>query len=163
LEFVADKAGWNQPLPAGHGRGIAVHDSFGSFIAHVVEASVSADGTPKIHKVVAAADCGPIVNPDTIHAQLEGAAVFALTAALYGEISFADGRVKQSNFHNYPMLRMHQMPVIETYIVPSTEKMGGIGEPGVPPVAPALANALFAATGKRVRKLPIRPEDLKTA
>jgi isoquinoline 1-oxidoreductase subunit beta len=161
LEFVADKAGWGKPLPEGRGRGIAMHDSFGSFIAHVIEASVGSDGKPQVHKVVCAADCGPVVNPDTIHAQLEGATVFGLTAALYGEISFANGRVKQRNFHDYPMLRMHQMPVIESHIVPSTEKMGGIGEPGVPPVAPALANALFAATGKRLRVLPIRTIDMK--
>jgi isoquinoline 1-oxidoreductase beta subunit len=163
LEFVAERAGWGKPPPEGCGRGIALHESFGSFVAHVVEASISPEGKPKVHRVVAAIDCGPVVNPDTIRAQLEGGVVFGLTAALYGEITFSKGRVKQRNFHDYPMLRMHEMPVVEAHIVPSAEKMGGVGEPGVPPVAPALANALFALTGKRIRLLPIRAEDMKKA
>ena len=103
------------------------------------------------------------MNPDTIRAQMEGGIVFGLTAALYGEITFENGRVQQRNFHDYPMLRMNEMPVVEVHIVPSTDKMGGVGEPGVPPVAPAVANAIFAATGKRIRRLPIRPDDLKRA
>ena len=162
LEFVADKAGWGTPPAAGLGRGIAVHESFGSFVAHVVEAAVSKEGRVRVHRIVAAVDCGPVVNPDTVHAQLEGAAVFALSAALYGEISFEHGRVKQGNFNDYPMLRMNEMPEVETHIIPSQERMGGVGEPGVPPVAPALANAIFAVTGRRVRRLPIRAEHLKT-
>ncbi len=160
VEFIAEKASWGHPLPAGLGRGIAVHESFGSYVAHVVEASMGDDGQPRVHRVVAAIDCGPIVNPDTVRAQLEGGAVFGLTAALFGEITFENGRVKQRNFHDYPMLRMHQSPSVEAHIVPSTDKMGGVGEPGVPTAAPALANALFAVTGKRFRRLPIRAEDL---
>ncbi|MEY2429813.1 MAG: isoquinoline 1-oxidoreductase subunit beta [Verrucomicrobiota bacterium] len=163
LEFAAEKAGWGKPLPEGHGRGIALHESFGSFLAHVAEVSVSKEGKLRIHRIVGAVDCGPIVNPDTIRAQIEGAAVFALTAMLYGEITFEHGRVKQRNFHDYPMLRMYEMPVVEAHIVPSEEKMGGVGEPGVPPVAPAVANAIFAVTGKRIRQLPVRAEDLKPA
>jgi isoquinoline 1-oxidoreductase subunit beta len=161
LETVAEKAGWGKPPPAGRGRGLALHESFGSYVAHVVEVSIVPEGKLKIHRVVCAIDCGPVVNPDTVRAQLEGGTVFGLTAALYGEITFEKGRVKQRNFHDYRMLRMHEMPVVEAHIVPSTDKMGGVGEPGVPPVAPALANALFALTGKRLRRLPIRPEDLK--
>src|SRR5207247_5563467 len=163
LEFVADKAGWAKPLPPGRGRGIALHESFGSFLAHVAEVSVSREGRVRVHRVVCAIDCGPVVNPDTVRAQMEGGVVFGLTAALYGEITFEKGRVKQRNFHDYPMLRMNEMPEVEVHIVPSEEKMGGVGEPGVPSVAPAVANALFALTGKRIRRLPIRAEDLKMA
>jgi isoquinoline 1-oxidoreductase beta subunit len=162
LELAAEKAEWGKPLPDGRGRGIAVHESFGSFIAQVAEASVAPEGTVRVHRVVCAIDCGPVVNPDQVRAQMEGAIVFGLTAALYGEITFEKGRVKQGNFHDYPMLRMNEMPVVEVHIVPSTEKMGGVGEPGVPPVAPAVANAVFAATGKRIRRLPMRAEELRT-
>jgi isoquinoline 1-oxidoreductase beta subunit len=163
LEFVADKAGWGQPPPPGQGRGIAVHESFGSYVAHVAEVSVSDAGQVRVHRVVAAIDCGPVVNPDTIRAQLEGGTAFGLTGALYGEISFEKGRVKQRNFHDYPLLRINEMPAVETHIVSSAEKMGGVGEPGVPSVAPAVANAIFAACGKRLRRLPIRAADLKKA
>jgi len=163
LELVADKACWGNALPAGRGRGIAVHESFGSYVAHVAEISVSDAGKVRVHRVVAAIDCGPVVNPDTIAAQLEGGTAFGLTAAMYGEITFERGRVKQRNFHDYPMLRIDEMPVVETHIVPSTDKMGGVGEPGVPTVAPAVANAIFAVTGKRLRRLPIRAADLKKA
>jgi isoquinoline 1-oxidoreductase beta subunit len=160
LELAATKAGWGEPLPEGRGRGLAVHESFGSFVAQVAEVSVSKEGGVRVHRVVCAIDCGPIVNPDTIHAQMESGVVFGLTAALYGEITFEKGRVKQRNFHDYPMLRMNEMPVVETHIVPSTDKMGGVGETAVPPIAPAVGNAIFAATGRRVRRLPIRAEDL---
>jgi isoquinoline 1-oxidoreductase beta subunit len=112
-----------------------------------------------VHKVVCAIDCGRIVNPDTIKAQMESGIVFGLSAALYGEITFENGRVNQSNFHDYPLLRMNEMPVVEVAIVPSEEKSGGVGEPGVPPIAPAVCNAIFAATGKRIRRLPIRIEE----
>jgi len=162
LELAAEKAGWGKPLSQGLGRGIALHESFGSFLAQVAEVSVSREGTLKVHRVVCAIDCGPVVNPDTVRAQMEGGIVFGLTAALYGEITFENGRVKQRNFHNYPMLRINEMPEVDVHIVPSSEKMGGVGEPGVPPVAPAVANAIFALTGKRVRRLPIRAQDLRT-
>jgi isoquinoline 1-oxidoreductase beta subunit len=161
LELVAEKAGWKKPLLPGRGRGIAIHESFGSIVAHVAEVSITNNKTLKVHKVVCAIDCGQIVNPDIIKAQMEGCVVFGLTAALYGEITFEKGRVKQGNFHNYKMVRMNEMPVVEVHIVESTEKMGGVGEPGVPPVAPAVMNALFTLTGKRVRSLPLRPDDLK--
>jgi isoquinoline 1-oxidoreductase beta subunit len=161
LEFVAEKAGWGKPLAAGRGRGLALHESFGSLVAQVAEVSVSKEGKLRVHRVVCAIDCGPVVNPEQILAQMEGGIVFGLTAALYGEITFENGRVKQRNFHDYPMLRMNEMPVVEAHIVPSTEKMGGVGETAVPPIAPAVANAIFAVTGKRIRRLPIRAEDLR--
>ncbi len=161
LELAAQKAGWGKPLPEGLSRGLAVHESFESFVAQVAEVSVLKEGKVRVHRVVCAIDCGPVVNPDTIRAQMEGGIVFGLTAALYGEITFENGRVKQRNFNDYPLLRMNEMPTVEVYIVPSTDKMGGVGEPGVPPIAPAVANAIFAATGTRIRRLPIRPQDLK--
>jgi isoquinoline 1-oxidoreductase beta subunit len=161
LELAAEKAGWGTPLAAGRGRGIAVHEAFGSIVAHVAEVSVAPNGKPRVHRFTTAIDAGPIVNPDTVAAQMQSAIVFGLTAALYGEITFEKGRVKQSNFHDYPMLRMNEMPEVAVHIVASEERMGGVGEPGVPPVAPALTNAIFAATGKRVRRLPIRVADLK--
>jgi isoquinoline 1-oxidoreductase subunit beta len=163
LELVADKAKWASPLPAGQARGIAVHDSFGSYTAYVAEVSVSPQGELTVHRMVCAVDCGPVVNPDTVKAQIQGAVIFGLTAALRGEITLAGGRVQQSNFHDYPMLRIHECPEIEVHIVPSTDKQGGIGEPGVPCAAPAVANAIFAATGKRIRRLPIRAHDLRSA
>jgi isoquinoline 1-oxidoreductase beta subunit len=155
LELAAEKAGWGTPLPAGVHRGIAVVFSFGSWCAEVAEVSVGSDGTPKVHRVVAAVDCGMTVNPDIVKRQIESAIVYGLTAALYGKITFKDGGVEQSNFHDYRMLRMNEMPKVEVHIVPSKEAPGGIGEPGTPPIAPAVANAIFAATGKRIRKLPI--------
>jgi isoquinoline 1-oxidoreductase beta subunit len=161
LELAATKAGWGHPLPAGRHRGIAVHESFGSFVAQVAEVSVSPEGRVRVHRVVCATDCGIVVNPDTTEAQMEGAIVFGLTATLKGAITIKHGRVEQSNFHDYPMLRIDEMPAIEVYIVPSAEAPGGVGEPGTPPIAPAVANAIFAATGKRIRKLPILPDDLR--
>jgi len=161
LKLAAEKSGWGTPLPDGRARGVAVHESFGSFVAQVAEVSVSKSGQVKVHRVVCAIDCGPVVNPDGIAAQMEGGVVYGLTAALYGEITFENGRVKQRNFHDYPVLRMNEMPVVETHIVPSTEKMGGVGETAVPPIAPALTSAIFAATGKRIRRLPIQADELK--
>ncbi|MGM9485765.1 molybdopterin cofactor-binding domain-containing protein [Ideonella sp. YS5] len=163
LELAAQKAGWGTKLPAGVHRGIAVAQSFGSYVAEVAEVSVAPDGTPKVHRVVAAVDCGLTANPLTISRQIEGAIVYGLSAALYGRISFKDGRVEQGNFHNYQVLRMNEMPKVEVHILASTEKPGGIGEPGTPPIAPAVTNAIFAATGKRIRTLPIDTELLKRA
>jgi isoquinoline 1-oxidoreductase beta subunit len=155
LELAATKAGWGSPLPAGHGRGIAIAEWEPTTCAAVAEVSVGSDGTVRVHRVVCAVDCGAVVNPDTIEAQLQGGVVYGLSAALYGEITIANGRVQQSNFNDYPVLRMDEMPVIEVHIVPSTDALGGIGEPSVPPTAPAVCNAIFAATGKRIRSLPI--------
>ena len=155
LELAAEKAGWGTPVATGVHRGIAVAQSFGGWCAEVAEVSVAADGTPKVHRVVAAVDCGMTVNPDIVKRQIESAIVYGLTAALYGKITFKDGGVEQSNFHDYRMLRMNEMPKVEVHIVPSKEAPGGIGEPGTPPIAPAVANAIFAATGKRIRKLPL--------
>ena len=163
LEAAAQKAGWGGPLPAGVHRGIALSQSFGSYVAEVAEVSVADDGTPRVHRVVAAVDCGQIVNPEIIRRQIEGSIVYGLTAALYGRITFKDGRVEQGNFHDYPLMRMNEMPRVEVHILPSTEAPGGIGEPGTPPIAPAVANAIFAATGKRLRALPFDTAQLKRA
>lgn len=163
LEVAAQKAGWGKPLPKGVFRGIAVAQSFGSYVAEVAEVSVNADGTPHVHRVVAAVDCGMTVNPTIIERQIEGSIVYGLSAALYGKITLKDGRVEQGNFHDYPVLRSHEMPRVEVHIVPSTEKPGGIGEPGTPPIAPAVANALFAATGQRLRSLPLDTAALRKA
>ncbi|MGB9403843.1 MAG: xanthine dehydrogenase family protein molybdopterin-binding subunit [Candidatus Acidiferrales bacterium] len=160
LELAAQKANWGSKLPAGVGRGIATHFSFDSYVAQVIEASVAKDGTVRVHRVVCAVDCGLVINPDTVKAQMEGGIIFGLTAALKDEITLKDGRVEQGNFDDYPMLRIFEAPEIEVYIVPSSENPTGVGEPGVPPAAPALANAIFAATGKRIRRLPIRAADL---
>ncbi len=160
LKLAAEKAGWGKPLPAGQGRGIATHFSFDSYVAQVVEASVEKNGNVRVHRVVCAVDCGRAINPDTVKAQMEGGVIFGLTAALKTEITLERGRVQQKNFHDYQMLRMFESPAIEVYIVPSEENPTGVGEPGVPPVAPALTNAIFAATGKRVRRLPIRASEL---
>lgn len=163
LELAAQKAGWGSPLPTGVFRGIAVAQSFGSYVAEVAEVSIGADGTPKVHRVVAAVDCGMTVNPQTIERQIEGGIVYGLSAALYGRIGFKDGRVEQGNFNDYPVLRMNEMPKVEVHIVPSTEKPGGIGEPGTPPIAPAVANAIFAATGQRLRSMPFTGAVLRKA
>ena len=155
LNLAATKADWGTPLPAGRARGIAVFKSFDSYVAEVAEVSLGSDGAPRVHRVVCAVDCGPVVNPDIVEAQMQSAIVYGLTAALWGEITIDKGRVQQSNFHDYRMLRLAEMPVVEVHIVPSSEAQGGVGEPGTPPIAPAVCNALFALTGKRIRKLPI--------
>jgi isoquinoline 1-oxidoreductase beta subunit len=156
LDLAAKKANWGSKLPPGIGRGIATHFSFDSYVAQVIEASVGKGGEVRVHRVVCAIDCGLVINPDTVKAQMEGGIVYGLTAALKTEITLKDGRVEQGNFNDYPMLRIFESPEIEVHIVPSTEHPTGVGEPGVPPAAPALANAIFAATGKRIRRLPIR-------
>ena len=160
LELAAGKAGWETPLPDGRYRGIAVYYSFRSWIAQVAEVSVDQEGNVHVHRVVCAIDCGMTVNPSIIEAQMESSIVFGLTAALKGEITFEKGQAVQTNFHVYDILRIGEMPVVETYIVPSKEPPGGVGEPGVPVIAPAIANAVFAATGKRIRQLPIVAQDL---
>ena len=154
LNLVADKAGWGTPAATGRGRGVAVHESFGSFAAQVAEVSVD-QGAIRVHRVVCAIDCGVAVNPEAIAAQMESGIAFGLSAALYGAMHFKDGRVRESNFHDYRVLRLNEMPKVETHIVPSTGKMGGVGEVAVPPIAPAVANAVFALTGQRLRELPL--------
>ena len=156
LELAAEKAGWGTPLPAGRARGVAVHESFSSFVAQVAEVSLGGDGAPVVHRVVCAVDCGVAINPDNIRAQMEGGIGFGLGAALHNEIVLEDGRVVQSNFDDYRPLRMHEMPEVEVHIVESAESPTGVGEPGVPPIAPAVANALLALTGKPVHRLPFR-------
>ena len=163
LELACENAGWGKPLPSGRARGISVHESFGSIIAQVAEVSVGRDGEVRVHRVTAAVDCGWIINPDTIKAQIESGIVYGLTALLKGEILIDRGRVVQSNFHDYDMLRMNEMPEIDVHIVPSTEPPGGMGEPGTPPIFSAVVNAIYAATGKRIRRLPIRPAELSMA
>ena len=155
LNLAAEKAGWSRPLAGGRFRGLAAHESFGSWVAQIAEVSV-ANGRVRVHRVVCAVDCGVCVNPAGVRAQLEGAVAFGLSAALHGELTLKGGRVQQSNFHDYPLLRLNEMPEVEVHIVTSDEKAGGIGEPGVPPIAPAVANAVFAATGQRLRRLPFR-------
>jgi len=156
LELAAERAGWGQSLPAGRGRGIALLHAFGeTYIAQVAEVSVSKSGDVRVHRVVCAVDCGTIVNPDTVRAQMEGGIVFGITAVLFGEITIKDGRVEQRNFNDYRMLRINEAPVVEVHLVKSTEAPGGIGEPGTSTVMPAVTNAIFAATGRRVRKLPV--------
>ena len=154
LELAADKAGWNTPLPPGKGRGIAVAEAFKSCVAQVAEVSVDKDGRVKVDRVVCAVDCGTAINPDIIAAQMEGGIGFGLGAALYGAITLKDGRVEQDNFNSYRVLRINEMPKVEVHIMPSAEPPTGVGEPGVAPVGPAVANAIFAATGKRHRILP---------
>jgi isoquinoline 1-oxidoreductase beta subunit len=157
LEMVAEKSGWGTPLPAGRARGVAMVESFGTFVAEVAEVSIE-NGFPRVHRVVAAMDCGPVVNPDIVAAQVEGAIAMGLTAALYEEITIDGGQAVQTNFHNYRLLGLREMPVVEVHLVPSTEPITGVGEPGLPPIAPAVINALAALTGKRIRRLPLTRE-----
>ena len=154
LELAARASGWGAPLAAGRARGVAVHESFGSVVAQVAEVSLGADGLPRVHRVVCAVDCGIAINPDVIHAQMEGGIGYGLGAALWSEITLQAGRVQQSNFHDYRPLRIDEMPAIEVHVVPSAQAPSGVGEPSVPPIAPAVANALFHLTGQRVRRLP---------
>jgi isoquinoline 1-oxidoreductase beta subunit len=161
LELAAERAGWGQPLPERAGRGVSLQFAFATYMAQVAEVEVSKDGAVRVRRVVCAVDCGTVVNPDTVRAQLEGAIIFGITAALYGEITLKNGRVEQTNFDNYQMLRINEAPIIEVYIVQSSEPPGGIGEPGTSAIVPAVTNAIFAASGKRLRKLPIDTSALK--
>ena len=163
LELAAEKAGWGRSLPKGSGRGVSLQFVFGTYMAQVAEVEVSKDGGVRVRRVVCAVDCGSVVNPDTVEAQIQGAVIFGISAALFGRITLKDGRVEQTNFHTYQVLRMNEAPVIEVHIVKSTEPPGGMGEAGTSAIAPAVTNALFAATGKRLRKLPVDPTALKHA
>lgn len=161
LDVLAERSGWGRPMPAGKGRGMAIHESFGTIVGEVAEVAVDAEGGLRVERVVAAFDCGHLVNPQTAIMQIESGVIYGLTAALYGEITIRDGRVEQGNFDDYRMVRLADSPRIETYpALTGGKKWGGIGEPGTPPIAPAVCNAIFAATGRRVRRLPIKNEDL---
>src|SRR5262249_11898810 len=161
LELAAEKAGWGQPLPARVGRGVSLQFVFGTYMAQVAEVEVSRDGAVGVRRVVCAVDCGTVINPDTVRAQIQGAIIFGITAALHGEITLKDGRVEQTNFDSYQILRMNEAPAIEVHIVQSSEPPGGMGEPGTSAIVPAVTNAIFAATGKRLRKLPVDTTALK--
>src|SRR5215471_11666546 len=168
LEMAATEADWTTPLVSARvgdrrGRGIAVHESFNTVVAQVAEVTVKKDGTWRVDRVMCAVDCGVAVNPDVVRAQMESGIAYGLGAAMYGAITLKDGVVEQSNFHDYVPLRFDEMPAVEVHIVPSTEKPSGVGEPATPVIAPAVANALFAATGKRLRKLPFDPGELAQA
>ena len=161
LDLAAEKAGWGQALPKGSGRGVSLQFVFGSYLAQVAEVEVSKEGTVRVRRVVCAVDCGTVVNPDTVQAQIQSGIIFGATAALYGEITLKNGRVEQTNFDTYQMLRMNQAPAIEVHIVKSAEPPGGLGESGTSAIVPAIANAIFAATGKRLRKMPVDASVLK--
>jgi isoquinoline 1-oxidoreductase subunit beta len=161
LALAAEKAGWGQPLPKRVGRGVSLQFVFGTYMAHVAEVEVAKDGAVRVRRVVCAVDCGTVVNPDTVQAQIQSAVIFGITAALYGEVTLKNGRVEQTNFDTYQMLRMNEAPAIEVYIVQNFEPPGGIGECGTSAIVPAVANAIFAATGKRLRKMPIDVAALK--
>jgi isoquinoline 1-oxidoreductase beta subunit len=163
LNAVAEKAGWETPAPQGVHRGLAQHMGYGSYVAACAEVSVSDDGKLKIHRIVAATDCGHAVNPQQIAAQVEGSFVYGLTALLYGEITLKDGKVEQENFDSYPMMRLDEMPEVESIIMPSGGFWGGVGEPTIFVAAPAVLNAIFAATGKRIRSVPLAKADLRKA
>jgi len=161
LALAAEKAEWGQKLPPRAGRGVSVQNAFATYMAHVAEVEVAKDGTVRVRRVVCAVDCGIVVNPDTVRAQIQSAVMFGITAALYGEITVKNGRVEQTNFDSYQMLRIDEAPEVEVYIVQSLEPPGGMGEAGTSAIVPAVANAIFAATGKRLRKMPINPAALK--
>ncbi len=161
LELAAEKAGWGQTLPDRIGRGVSVQNTFRTLMAQVAEVEVAKDGSVRVRRVVCAVDCGSVVNPNIVQAQIEGAIIFGITAALYGAITLKDGRVEQANFDTYQMLRINEAPAIEVHIVQSSEPPGGMGEPGTSAIVPAVANAIFAATGKRLRKMPVDTTALK--
>jgi isoquinoline 1-oxidoreductase beta subunit len=160
LEMVAEKANWGTPLPRGRARGIAIQKSFKTIVAEVAEVSVTNDGEVKVHKVTAVVDCGEVINPDTARQQVESGIIYGLTAALYGEITIADGAVEQSNFPDYEMVRMADVPEIEVHFIESGAEIGGLGEPATPAISAAVANAVFSITGKRVRELPLKNHEL---
>ncbi len=160
IEMAADKVGWGEPLPQGHYQGIAAHPGFGSYVAQVVELSVDKSEGIRIHRIVCVIDCGQVINPDMVVQQMEGGIIFGLTATVTSAVTIRNGRAEQSNYYDFPILRIGETPPIEVYIMPSKESPGGVGEPGVPPIAPAVINALYAATKVRVRKLPVRVEEL---
>jgi len=161
LDLVAEKAGWGQPLPERVGRGVSLQNAFATYMAHVAEVEVAKNGAVRVRRVVCAVDCGTVVNPDTVRAQIQSGIIFGITAALHGEITLKNGRVQQTNFDTYQMLRMNEAPVIEVHIVQSSEPPGGMGEAGTSAIVPAVANAIFAATGKRLRKMPVDATVLK--
>ncbi|SDH89927.1 isoquinoline 1-oxidoreductase, beta subunit [Bradyrhizobium sp. Rc2d] len=161
LDLAAEKAGWGAPLPKGWGRGVALQNVFGSLLAQVAEVEIAKDGSVRVHRVVCAMDCGTVVNPNTVQAQIQSGVMFGVTAALYGEITLKNGRVEQGNFDTYQMLRINEAPVVEVHLVKSAEPPGGMGEAGTSGIVPAIANAVFAASGKRLRKMPIDPNSLK--
>ncbi|SCB27555.1 isoquinoline 1-oxidoreductase, beta subunit [Bradyrhizobium yuanmingense] len=162
LDLAAEKSGWGTPLPQRWGRGVSLQKAFGSLLVQVAEVEVAKDGSVRVHRVVCAMDCGTVINPDTVEAQIQSGVMFGVTAALYGEITLNNGRVEQGNFDTYQMLRINEAPAIEVHLVSSTEPPGGMGEAGTSGIVPAIANAVFAATGKRLRQLPIDPALLKT-
>jgi isoquinoline 1-oxidoreductase beta subunit len=162
LNLAAEKAGWGAQLPEGRGRGVALQNVFGSYLAQVAEVEVANDGSVRVHRVVCAMDCGTVINPNTVEAQIQSGVMFGVTAALYGKITLKNGRVEQSNFDTYQMLRINEAPAVEVYVVKSSELPGGMGEAGTSGIVPAIANAVFAATGKRLREMPIDPDALKT-
>jgi isoquinoline 1-oxidoreductase beta subunit len=161
LELAAEKAGWGRPLPERVGRGVSLQFVFATYMAHVAEVEVARNGAVRVRRVVCAVDCGTAVNPDTVQAQVQSGVIFGITAALYGEIGLKNGRVQQSNFDTYQMLRMNEAPAIEVHIVQNSEPPGGMGECGTSLIVPAVANAIFAATGKRLRKMPVDVAALK--
>lgn len=162
LKLAAEKAGWGTPAPAGRSRGIALMEGYDTYMAQVAEVSMD-NGVPKVHRMTVVADLGRMVNPDTVQAQIQSSVNFGLTAALYGEITLDQGRIQQTNFHQYPLMRIHETPLIDIVLVPSVEKPGGIGEPATALVGPAVANAIFAGTGKRVRKMPFTAQNIASA
>jgi isoquinoline 1-oxidoreductase subunit beta len=161
LELAAEKSGWGQPLPKGVGRGVSLQFVFATYLAQIAEVEVAKDGAVRVRRVVCAVDCGTVVNPDTVRAQIQSAIIFGVTAALYGKITLKNGRVEQTNFDTYQVLRINEAPAIEVHIVQSSESPGGMGEAGTSAIVPAVTNAIFAATGKRLRKLPIDTTALK--
>ena len=163
LQLAAEKAGWGRPMPAGQGRGVSLQFAFGTYMAQIAEVEVAKDGSVAVKRVVCAVDAGVIVNPDTVRAQIESAVIFGISAALYGQATLKDGRIEQSNFHDVRVLRINEAPLIESHIVQSTEAPGGMGEAGTSALAPAVTNAIHAATGKRLRKLPVDPAQLRAA